>query len=66
MNEESNRKYCIEYCTNHGVPEAEAEKFSEVILLAYRRQMEKTLRQMCDFALGVLEDLKTQDIQQNS
>lgn len=58
MSDEINRKFCIEYCVRRGVPEWEAEKFSNVILCAYKVQRGKSLKQMCNFSLKTLEDIK--------
>lgn len=58
MSDEINRKFCIEYYVRRGVPEPEAEKFSQVILCAYKVQRGKSLRQMCSFSLKALEDIE--------
>ena len=58
MSDEINRKFCIEYCVRRGVPEPEAEKFSHVILCAYKVQKGKSLKQMCNFSLKTLENIE--------
>ena len=63
MENEANRKYCVKYCMNHGMSESEAETFSWLILCAYQEQKEKTLGNLCDFALGVLESLEEDRVQ---
>lgn len=64
MTEKSEKLFCILYCMRRGLSKDEAEKFADVILIGYKKQTSKTLKQMCDFSIEVLGDMKRREEEQ--
>lgn len=56
MSEESDRKFCVDYYMRRGMSKKEAENFTSVILIGFRQQTLKVLRQRCEFSLDILGD----------